>query len=90
MGHNQEAYDAGSAALARALPAAPRRRTTPERVTIFTDAQAAIGRMASDAPGPGQVLSPKSDGVPLTRGSAATRRLTSGQKSLQRSRTPAG
>ena len=27
---------------------------TPERVTIFTDAQAAIRRMASDEPGPGQ------------------------------------
>ena len=54
MGHNQEAYDAECAALARALEAASRRKTTPERVTIFTDAQAAIGRMASDAPGPGQ------------------------------------
>ena len=43
-----------SPAIARALEAASRRRTTPERVTIFTDAQAAIGRMASDAPGPGQ------------------------------------
>ena len=28
--------------------------TTPERVTIFSDAQAAIRRMASDDPGPGQ------------------------------------
>jgi len=27
---------------------------TPERVTIFTDAQAAIRRMDSDEPGPGQ------------------------------------
>ena len=26
----------------------------PKRVTIFTDAQAAIRRMASDEPGPGQ------------------------------------
>jgi len=31
-----------------------RRNTTPERVTIFTDAQAAIRRMASEEPGPGQ------------------------------------
>ena len=30
------------------------RNTTPERVTIFSDAQAAIKWMASDEPGPGQ------------------------------------
>jgi len=54
MGYDQEAYDAECAALARALEAASRRNTTPERVTIFTDAQAAIRRMASDEPGPGQ------------------------------------
>jgi len=30
-------------------------RTTRERVTIFTDAQAAIRRMASEEPGPGQM-----------------------------------
>jgi len=54
MGYNQEAYDAECAALARALESASRRRTTPERVTIFTDAQAAIRRMASEEPGPGQ------------------------------------
>ena len=50
MGYNQEAY----AALARGLESASRRNSTPERVTIFTDAQAAIKRMASDEPGPGQ------------------------------------
>jgi len=33
---------------------AARRNTTPERVTIFSDAQAAIKQMASDEPGPGQ------------------------------------
>ena len=54
MGFNQEAYDAECAALARALGEAARRNTTPERVTIFSDAQAAIKRMASDEPGPGQ------------------------------------
>jgi ribonuclease HI len=54
MGHNQEAYDAECAALARALEEAAKRRTTPEHVTIFTDAQAAIRRMASEDPGPGQ------------------------------------
>ena len=54
MGHNQEAYDAVCAAPARALETASR-QTTPEQVTIFTDAQAAIRIMASDEPGPGQV-----------------------------------
>jgi ribonuclease HI len=54
MGCNQEAYDAECAALARALAEATRRPTTPERVTIFTDAHAAISRMASEEPGPGQ------------------------------------
>jgi len=54
MGYNQEAYDAECASLARALESASRRNTTPGRVTIFTDAQAAIRRMASDEPGPGQ------------------------------------
>jgi len=54
LGYNQEAFDAECAALARALETARRRNTVPERVTIFTDAQAAIRRMASDEPGPGQ------------------------------------
>jgi ribonuclease HI len=54
MGYNQEAYDAECAALARALESASRRNTIPERVTISTDAQAAIRRMASDEPGPGE------------------------------------
>ena len=54
MGYNQEAYDAECAALARALEEVSRRNTTLERVTIFSDAQAAIKRMASDEPGPGQ------------------------------------
>jgi len=54
MGYNQEAFDAECAALARALESASRRNTVPNRVTIFTDAQAAIRRMASDEPGPGQ------------------------------------
>jgi len=53
MGYNQEAYDAECAALVHALESASR-NTTPERVTIFTDAQAAIRRMASEELGPGQ------------------------------------
>ena len=55
MGYNQEAYDAECAALTRALETATRRETAPERATIFTDAQAAIRRMASEEPGPGQM-----------------------------------
>jgi len=54
MGYNQEAYDAECVALARALEEAATRQTAPERVTIFTDAQATIRRMASEDPGPGQ------------------------------------
>jgi len=54
MGYNQEAYVAECAALARTLESASKRNSIPERVTIFSDAQAAIGRMASDGPGPGQ------------------------------------
>jgi hypothetical protein len=55
MGYNQEAYDAEGAALARALETAAWRQSTPERVTIFTDARAAIKRMPSEKPGPGQM-----------------------------------
>jgi len=54
MGSNQEAYDTECAALAQALERASKRNTIPEWVTIFTDAQVAIRRMASDEPGPGQ------------------------------------
>ena len=54
MGYNQEALDAECAALARALESASRRNKTPEGVTIFAGAQAAIRRMASEEPGPGQ------------------------------------
>ena len=53
MGYNREAYDAECAALARALESVTR-GYVPERVTIFTDSQPAIRRMASDEPGPGQ------------------------------------
>jgi len=51
MGRNQEAYDAECPALAHALELAAQRNATPEQVTIFSDAQAAIRRMASDEPG---------------------------------------
>jgi len=54
MGYNQEAYDAECAALARALEEAAKRQMVPERVTIFTDAQAAIRRIASEERSPGQ------------------------------------
>jgi len=48
----QGAYDAECAPLARALETVAE-QTTPEKVTIFTDAQAATKRMASEDPGPG-------------------------------------
>jgi len=54
MGCNQEAYGAECAALARALESASRRQTTPERIAIFADAQAAIRRIAYEEPGLGQ------------------------------------
>jgi ribonuclease HI len=54
MGWGQEAYDTECAALARALQAAASRNHALGLVTIFTDCQAAISRMASDDPGPGQ------------------------------------
>jgi hypothetical protein len=53
MGYNQETYDTVCASLSRSLQAALRWWTTPERVTIFTDAQAAIRQMASEMPGTG-------------------------------------
>jgi len=54
MGYNQEDYGAECAMLARALESASQRQTMPERVTIFTDAQAAIRRMASEETSPSQ------------------------------------
>jgi ribonuclease HI len=54
MGYNQEAFDAESVALARALEVAARRRTPPAKVTIFTDSQATMARITSEEPGPGQ------------------------------------
>jgi ribonuclease HI len=54
MGYNQEAFDAECAALARALEVAAKRQTGPKAVTIFTDSQAAMARIASEEPGPAQ------------------------------------
>jgi len=54
MGWHQEAFDAECAALARALQVAATSTHHVGTVTIFTDAQAAIWRMTSDDPGPGQ------------------------------------
>jgi len=34
-----------------------RRQMTPQQMTIFTDAQAAIGTMALEEPNPGQIYS---------------------------------
>ena len=49
-----EAYDAECAAIARALQAAATSNHKLGTATIFSDAQAAIRRMSSDDPGPGQ------------------------------------
>jgi len=54
MGWGQEAYDTECVALVRALQVAALRDHALGLVTIFTDRQTAIGRMASDEPGPGQ------------------------------------
>ena len=54
MGYNQEAYDAECAAIARALETAAKRVPAPTHVALFTDAQAAIRKMSTDEPGPGQ------------------------------------
>jgi len=59
MGWGQEAYDAECTAIARALHVAATRNHTLGTVTIFTDAQAAIWRMSSDDPGPGQKYAPE-------------------------------
>ena len=50
----QEGYDTECTALACTLGEAAARNTIPVRITIFSDAQAAIRRMASDEHGPGQ------------------------------------
>jgi hypothetical protein len=55
MGFQQEAYDAECAAIARTLVTTAFRPLAHKRVTIYTDAQAAIRRMGSDEPGFGQV-----------------------------------
>jgi len=54
MGFNQEAFDAECAALAYALQMAVKSDPVPDHITIFTDAQAAMRRMASYEPGLGQ------------------------------------
>jgi len=54
MGFNHEAYNAECAALARALKTAAEIAPTPSHITIFMDAQAAIRRMSTEQPGPGQ------------------------------------
>ena len=56
MGYNQEAYDTECAALARELGVAGRAQMVPERVSIFTDAQATTKHRASEEPGPGQTF----------------------------------
>jgi len=54
LGDNLDAYDGECAAVAHALQVASQGNRIPERVTIFSDAQAAIRKMVSDEPGAGQ------------------------------------
>ena len=49
-----QAYDAECAAIARALRIAATKNRALGTATIYTDAQAAIWRITSDDPGPGQ------------------------------------
>jgi len=60
MGYSLEAYDAECAALARALETASRRQA---RVTVFTDAQAAIRQIASEEPGPARSTRSRQEGI---------------------------
>jgi ribonuclease HI len=53
MGYSQEAYDVECTALARVMEVT-KCQSVPSWVTICTDAQPAIRRMASKDPGPGQ------------------------------------
>jgi hypothetical protein len=104
MGYNQETYDAECAALARALEMVTQRRSLPERVTVFIDAQSTIRCMASDEPSPGQVYARPDDisqrlgrparSSPLRCGGAPLTRDSGEEKadewasSQRRSRTP--
>lgn len=58
LGDNKEAYDAELFGIAAGLALAHRRlhASTPGTVRIFTDSQAALGRLKTDTPGPGQWL----------------------------------
>jgi hypothetical protein len=63
MGYNQEAYDAECAVLARALESAGKTTDDTKRVTVFTDAQAAVKRMASEEPGPARCKRSRREGA---------------------------
>ena len=94
MGYNQEAYDTEFAALARALGSASRRQTAPERVTISTDAQVAIRRMARRSPAYSNSTRFRLESTSLRCGgpdlASPSRRPTNGRKLRRRSQTPAG
>ena len=53
MGKNQEVYDAELHAIYRAM-LTPFQEPRGQKITIFADAEAALQRITSDAPGPGQ------------------------------------
>ena len=56
MSPGHEAYDAGLTAVALGLRLLTQRGEEGQDFTLFTDSQAAMRRVASDAPGPGQEI----------------------------------
>jgi hypothetical protein len=67
MDYSQEAYDAECTALSKALEIAARLQRRPERTTIFTDAHAAIRRMASEEPAPASYMPCRNGGTRTSR-----------------------
>lgn len=56
MSPSQEAYDAELTAVAYSLLLLVQRGEEGQDFTLFTDSQAAMRRIADDAPGPGQEI----------------------------------
>ena len=54
LGNNKEVFDAETFAIYQALRSFDERQESGHHYTVFTDAQAAVQRVATDAAGPGQ------------------------------------
>ena len=54
LGNNKEVFDAETCAISKALRTFDQRLESGRRYAIFADSTAAINRIRSDAPGPGQ------------------------------------